>query len=189
MKTKLLSMLTLLLFLGVGLTTCDKVSDADLKETADRITASIDGTSDVTVVVDKQIATLSGVVEYEATKQKVASWVSAIEGMESVVNNITVVPPPPIVMEPAVKKATDQLIVATRKGKLNVHNKPGVEEYVITVVEHGETLTLLDKTSDKWWRIKTERGVEGYCYSRPTWKSSKTKKLYALIAKRACLLI
>ena len=68
-------------------------------------------------------------------------------------------------MEPAVKKVTDQLIVATRKGKLNVHNKPGEEEYVITVVSHGETLTLLEKTNDMWWRIKTELGVEGYCYS------------------------
>lgn len=165
MKTKLLSMLSLLLFLGVGLTMCDKVNDADLMETADQITATIQGAGDVTVVVDKQIATLSGVVEDEATKQKVMSSVSAIEGVKSVVNNITVVPPPPVVVEPVVVKVPDQLIVATRKGKLNVHDRPGAEEYVITVVDHGETLTLLEKTSDKWWRIKTESGVEGYCYS------------------------
>lgn len=165
MKTKFLSMLTLLLFLGVGLTTCDKVTDADLKETADQITATIPGASNVTVVVDNHIATLGGVVEDEATKQKVVSSVSAIEGVKSVVNNITVVPPPPIVVEPVVVKVPDQLIVATRKGKLNVHDRPGVEEYVITVVDHGEALTLLEKTSDKWWRIKTESGVEGYCYS------------------------
>ena len=157
MKTKFLSMLTLLLFLGVGLTTCDKVTDADLKETADQITATIPGASNVTVVVDNHIATL--------TKQKVVASVTAIEGVKSVVNNITVVPPPPVVVEPVVVKVPDQLIVATRKGKLNVHDKPGVEEYVITVVDHGETLTLLEKTSDKWWRIKTESGVEGYCYS------------------------
>ena len=166
MKTKLLSMLSLLLLVVVGLTSCNNVKDADLQETATQITATIEGASDVRISVTDHIATLSGTVEQEVTKQRVQSSIVAIEGIKSVVNNIRVVPPAPIIVEePVVEKVTDQLIVATRKGKLNVHNKPGVEEYVITVVDHGETLTLLEKTSDKWWRIKTENGVEGYCYS------------------------
>ena len=166
MKTKLVSMLSLLLLLGVGLTHCKKVNDADLQETATQITATIQGASDISITVNDHIATLSGTVEEEATKQRVESSVLAVEGVKSVVNNIKVVPPAPVVVEePVVEKVTDQLIVATRKGKLNVHDKPGVEEYVITVVNHGETLTLLEKTSDKWWRIKTESGVEGYSYS------------------------
>lgn len=165
MKTKLLSMLSLLILLGVGFTSCKKVKDADLQETATQITATIQDASDISITVNDHIATLSGTVENEATKQRVESAVLAIEGVKSVVNNIKVIPPPPVVEEPVVEKVTDQLIVATRKGKLNVHNKPGVEEYVITVVNHGETLTLLEKTSDKWWRIKTESGVEGYSYS------------------------
>lgn len=164
-KNKLLTMLSLLLLLGVGLTACKKVKDADLQETATQITATIQGASNINITVNDHIATLSGTVEEEATKQRVGSSIMAIEGIKSVVNNIKVVPPPPVIVEPVVEKVSDQLIVATRKGKLNVHNKPGVEEYVITVVNHGETLTLLEKTSDKWWRIKTENGVEGYCYS------------------------
>lgn len=105
-------------------------------------------------------------MEEEAIKQKVESSVLAIEGVKSVTNQIEVIPTAPVVIEePVVEKKSDQLIVATRKGKLNVHNKPGVEEYVITVVNHGETLTLLEKTSAKWWHIRTESGVEGYSYS------------------------
>ena len=166
MKTKLLSMLSLLLLLGIGLTTCDQVKDEDLRETATQVIASTQGASNVTVMINDHIATLRGTVEEEGTKQRVETSVSAIEGVKSVTNEIEVVPPPPVVVEePVVEKVSDQLIVATRKGKLNVHNKPGVEEYVITVVNHGETLTLLEKTSDKWWRIKTENGVEGYSYS------------------------
>lgn len=165
-KNKLLTLFFLLLAVGVGLTTCNQVKDADLQETANQITATIPGASDINITVDDHIATLSGTVEDEATKQKVESSLVAIKGIKSVTNNIKVVPPPlPVVVEPVVEKPSDQLIVATRKGKLNVHNKPGVEEYVITVVGHGENLTLLEKTSDKWWRIKTENGVEGYCYS------------------------
>lgn len=167
MKTKLLTMLSLLFLLGVGLTSCDQVNDEDLRETATQVISSTQGASNVSVTVNDQIATLRGTVEEETTKQKVASSVSAIEGIESVTNEIEVVPPPPpvVIEEPVEEKKSDQLIVATRKGKLNVHDKPGVEEYVITVVDHGETLTLVEKTSDKWWRIRTENGVEGYSYS------------------------
>lgn len=165
MKTKLLSMLSLLFLLGVGLTTCDQVKDEDLRESAIQVIASTQGASNVTVTVNEQVARLRGTVEDADTKQKVAISVSEIEGIKSVTNEIEVVPPPPVIKEPVEKKKTDQLIVATRKGKLNVHDKPGVEEYVITVVGHGETLTLVEKTSDKWWRIRTESGVEGYSYS------------------------
>ncbi|NLZ95958.1 MAG: BON domain-containing protein [Bacteroidales bacterium] len=166
MKTKLLSLISLLFLLGVGLTACDKVKDTDLQETATQITATIQDASDVKIKVNDHIATLSGTVEEEATKQRVETSVLAIEGVKSVINNIKVLPPAPVVVEKhVVEKVSDQLTVATRKGKLNVHNKPGVEEYVITVVDHGETLTLMEKTTDKWWHIKTENDVEGYCYS------------------------
>lgn len=166
MKTKLLSMLSLVLLLGLGLTACDNVKDEDLQETANQITETIQGASNITVTVNDKIATLSGTVEDEATKRKVESSVQSVDGIESVVNNIKVVlPPPPVVVKPEVEEVSDQLVVATRKGKLNVHSKPGVQEYVITVVDHGETLTLLEKISEKWWLIKTDSGVEGYCYS------------------------
>lgn len=164
-KTKLMSMLTLALFLGAGFSACDNVKDADLQETATQIIATNQDAAGISVSVTDHVATLSGTVEDDATKRKVESSVLAVEGIKSVVNNIRVVPPAPVYVEPVVEKKSDQLIVATRKGKLNVHNKPGEQEHVIAVVEHGEILTLVEKTSDKWWRIRTESGVEGFCYS------------------------
>lgn len=164
-KTKLMSMLTLALFLGAGFSACDNVKDADLQETATQIIATNQDATGISVSVKDHVATLSGTVEDDATKRKVESSVLAVEGIKSVVNNIKVVPPAPVYVEPVVEKKSDQLIVATRKGKLNVHNKPGEQEHVIAVVDHGEILTLVEKTSDKWWRIRTESGVEGFCYS------------------------
>lgn len=162
-KIKLMFMLTLVLLVGTGLAACSNVNDSDLQETAAQIVATNQDATAIDVTVTDNVATLSGVVEEESTKRKIESSVLAVEGIKSVVNNIRVVPPAPVYVEPVVEKVSDQLIVATRKGKLNVHNKPGVQELVIAVVDHGETLTLLEKTSDAWWFVRTESGLEGYC--------------------------
>lgn len=162
---KIMYLLTLALFLGASFLACDNVKDSDLQETATQIIATNQDAGGISVSVTDQVATLNGTVEDEATKRKLEASVLAVEGIESVVNNINVTPPAPVYVEPVVEKKSDQLIVATRKGKLNVHNKPGEQEHVIAVVDHGETLTLVEKTSDNWWRIRTENGVEGFCYS------------------------
>lgn len=162
-KIKLMFMLTLVLLLGSGLVACNNVKDSDLEETATQIVATNQDAAAIDVTVIDNVATLSGIVEDDATKQKIESSVLAVEGIKSVVNNIKVVPPAPVYVEPVVEKVSDQLIVATRKGKLNLHSKPGVQELVIAVVGHGETLTLVDKTSDAWWLVRTESGLEGYC--------------------------
>lgn len=162
-KLKLLSVLTLVFLLGAGLISCNNVKDSDLEETATQVIASNPNASNVNVSVVDNVATLTGKVEDEATKSKIQSSVMAVEGVKSVVNKITVVPPPPVYVEPVVEKPTNQLTVATRKGKLNIHSKPGVQEHVIAVVPHGETLTLVEKVNDDWWLIQTESGLEGYC--------------------------
>lgn len=162
-KIKFMSMLTLLLLLAGGFTACDKVKDSDLQETATQIVATNKDASDISVSVTNNVATLSGVVEDMATKRKIEASVLAVDGIKSVVNNIEVVEPAPeVVVAPVVVEKSDQLNVATRKGKLNIRSKPGVQELVIAVVGHGETLTLVDKTSEKWWLVRTENGLEGY---------------------------
>ena len=161
-KFKLMSMLTLVLLLGAGQIACHNVKDSDLQATASQIVANIQNTGNIKVSVTDKVATLSGNLENDATKLKIEASVLAIDGIESVINNIQLTPPALVYVEPVVEKKSDQLIVATRKGKLNVHNKPGVQELVIAVVDHGETLTLVEKTSDAWWRIRTEGGLEGY---------------------------
>lgn len=165
-RLRLLSMLTLALLITVGLASCKNVKDSDLEETANQIIASNPKAANVTVLVVDKVATLSGTVEDDATKSRVQSSVLAVDGINSIINAIKVVPPAPTVVEaPVVEEVTNQVIVATRKGKLNIHNKPGVQEHVIAVVAHGETLTLVEKVSDDWWLIQTESGLEGYCHA------------------------
>ncbi|MDD2475036.1 MAG: BON domain-containing protein [Dysgonamonadaceae bacterium] len=166
-KIRFLSMLSVVFLLGVGLTNCDKVKDSELEEKATELIATNPDAGNVSVSVIDKVATLSGTVENEATKNQVQSSIMEVEGIKSVLNNIRVVPPPkveePVIVE---EDVSDQVKVATRKGKLNVHNKPGVQEFVITVVQHGEMLTLVEKVSDDWWLIETQNGVKGYSHSR-----------------------
>lgn len=165
-KIRFLSMFTLILLLSVGLAGCDSVKDSDLEEKATELITSNPNASNVSVTVLDKVATLSGTVESDATKRQIQSSVLRVDGINSIINNIQVVAPPSVIEEPVVvEEVSDQVRVATRKGKLNVHNKPGVQEHVITVVEHGEILTLLDKVSDDWWLIETQNGVKGYSYA------------------------
>lgn len=161
-KVKFLSMLILLFLLSAGLSSCDNVKDSDLQDEAVQLIATNPKTSNVNVTVIDKVATLSGTVEDDASKNSAQSSVLGVEGIKSVVNNIQVVPPPPKIEAPVVEEVSNQVKVATRKGKLNIHNKPGVQELVIAVVQHGEMLTLVDKVSDEWWLIETESGLQGY---------------------------
>ncbi|HUI32282.1 MAG: BON domain-containing protein [Dysgonamonadaceae bacterium] len=165
MKKVRFLILTLIFFLSIGFVGCDNVKDSDLQDEAVQLIATNPKTSNVNVTVIDKVATLSGTVEDDATKNSVQSSVLGVDGINSIVNNIQVVPPPPKIEEPVVEEVSNQVKVATRKGKLNIHNRPGVQEHVIAVVEHGEMLTLVEKVSDDWWLIQTENGVEGYSYA------------------------
>ena len=96
MKTKkLMSMLTLLFFLGVGLSACDNVKDADLEKNAMEVMATNPDAVNVDVTVIDKVATLSGSVADDVTKSYAETSVQAVKGIKSVINNIMVVPPAP----------------------------------------------------------------------------------------------
>ena len=96
MKTKkLMSMLSLVLFLGMIFVACDNVKDSDLEQKAIEIIATNPDASDVDVTVIDKVATLSGSVADDATKGYVESSVQGVKGIKSVVNNLMVVPPAP----------------------------------------------------------------------------------------------
>lgn len=56
--------------------------------------------------------------------------------------------------------------VVTKSGNLNIRQGPGTEQYLVGKAAHGEILTLLEKVDKQWWYIRTEDGVEGYCYAQ-----------------------
>ncbi|MFC0345060.1 SH3 domain-containing protein [Epilithonimonas hispanica] len=58
------------------------------------------------------------------------------------------------------------LTVATDQSNLNIRQEPSTEAAVVGKAAKGETVTLLEQSSDDWWKIKTKDGEEGYAYAR-----------------------
>ena len=60
----------------------------------------------------------------------------------------------------------DKVKVVTESGNLNIRQAPGTEQYLVGKAQKGEVLTLLNKVDKQWWHIRTEEGLEGYCYAQ-----------------------
>lgn len=56
--------------------------------------------------------------------------------------------------------------VTTESSNLNVRKGPGTDQPIVGKAAHGSTVTLVNKTNDQWWLIRTENGEEGYAYSQ-----------------------
>ncbi|ASW76212.1 peptide-binding protein [Chryseobacterium piperi] len=58
------------------------------------------------------------------------------------------------------------LTVATEDSNLNIRQEPSTEAAVVGKASKGSSVTLIEQTSDDWWKVKTADGQEGYAYSR-----------------------
>ncbi|MBA2250869.1 MAG: SH3 domain-containing protein [Chitinophagaceae bacterium] len=56
--------------------------------------------------------------------------------------------------------------VTTDKTNLNIRKGPGTDQPVVGKAAHESTVTLISKTNDQWWLIKTDAGEEGYAYAQ-----------------------
>jgi uncharacterized protein YgiM (DUF1202 family) len=56
--------------------------------------------------------------------------------------------------------------VTTDKSNLNIRKGPGTDQPIVGKAAHESTVTLLSKTNDQWWLVKTESGEEGYAYAQ-----------------------
>ena len=54
----------------------------------------------------------------------------------------------------------------TEKSNLNIRKGPGTDQPVVGKAAHHEIVTVVNQTNDQWSLIKTDKGVEGYAYSR-----------------------
>ena len=59
-----------------------------------------------------------------------------------------------------------QLKVTTDSSNLNIRSTPSTEGEVVGKAAHDEIVTLVEKTDDSWWKIKTANGEEGYAYAQ-----------------------
>ncbi|MEO6221276.1 MAG: SH3 domain-containing protein [Ginsengibacter sp.] len=56
--------------------------------------------------------------------------------------------------------------VTTDSSNLNIRKGPGTDQPIVGKAAHNEMVTLISKTNDQWWLIKTDAGEEGYAYAQ-----------------------
>jgi uncharacterized protein YgiM (DUF1202 family) len=62
--------------------------------------------------------------------------------------------------------AGTSLKVNTESSNLNIRKEASTEAAVVGKAAKGESVTLVEQTSDEWWKIRTVDGEEGYAYAR-----------------------
>jgi len=56
--------------------------------------------------------------------------------------------------------------VTTERSNLNIRKGPGTDQPIVGKAAHHSTVTLVSKTNDQWWLIRTDQGEEGYAYAQ-----------------------
>ncbi|MDH7462087.1 SH3 domain-containing protein [Chitinophagaceae bacterium 26-R-25] len=59
-----------------------------------------------------------------------------------------------------------KLKVVTESSNLNIRKGPGTDQPIVGKAGHNEIVTLVNKTSDQWYLIRTDGGAEGYAYAQ-----------------------
>jgi hypothetical protein len=57
-------------------------------------------------------------------------------------------------------------IVTTESSNLNIRKGPGTDQPIVGKAAHNEVVTLVSKTNDQWWLIRTDGGAEGYAFAQ-----------------------
>ena len=58
------------------------------------------------------------------------------------------------------------LTVARDSSKLNIRQEASTDRAIIAKPAKGETLTLVEQTSDEWWKVKTADGQQGHANTK-----------------------
>ena len=59
-----------------------------------------------------------------------------------------------------------QLKVTTDSTNLNIRSTPTTDGDIVGKAAHNEIVTLVEKTDESWWKIKTVNGEECYAYAQ-----------------------
>lgn len=117
------------------------------------------GISGLQVTEQDGILYVSGNASNSAAKDAVWNALGAIDSTYSASDiNIDV--------QVAGLAAGTALNVATEEGNLNIRQEPSTEAAIAGKAAHGSSVTLVEQTSDEWWKVRTADGVEGYAYAR-----------------------
>lgn len=56
--------------------------------------------------------------------------------------------------------------VSTETSNLNIRKGPGTDQPIVGKAAHNEIVTVISRSNDQWWLIRTDAGEEGYSYAR-----------------------
>lgn len=62
--------------------------------------------------------------------------------------------------------AVTKVKVTTESSNLNIRKGPGTDQPIVGKAAHGEVITLVSKSNDQWWMVRTDDGEEGYSYAQ-----------------------
>lgn len=72
-----------------------------------------------------------------------------------------------IIMNFDIKAAAGaQLRVTTDSSALNIRSTPSTEGAIVGKAAHEEVITLVEKTNDSWWKVRTAQGEEGFAFAQ-----------------------
>ena len=66
----------------------------------------------------------------------------------------------------AMDAAVTKVKVVTESSNLNIRKGPGTDQPIVGKAAHGETITLVSKSNEQWWLVRTDDGEEGYAYAQ-----------------------
>ena len=56
--------------------------------------------------------------------------------------------------------------VVTDSTNLNIRKGPGTDQPIVGKAAHGETVTIVSRTNEQWWLVRSVDGEEGYAYAQ-----------------------
>lgn len=59
-----------------------------------------------------------------------------------------------------------KLKVTTDNSNLNIRSTPTTEGDIVAKAAHDSVVTLVEKTDDSWWKVRTDAGIEGFAYAQ-----------------------
>ena len=117
------------------------------------------GVADLKVVEQDGILYISGTTSTNDAKDAVWNALGAIDATYSASDiNIDV--------QVSGLAAGTPLTVVTESSNLNIRQEPSTEAAVVGKAAKGEIITLISKSSDQWWLVKTNDGEQGYSYAQ-----------------------
>ena len=66
----------------------------------------------------------------------------------------------------AIDAAVTKAKVITESSNLNVRKGPGTDQPIVGKAAHGEVITLVNRSNEQWWLVRTDDGEEGYAYAK-----------------------